>query len=77
LPTAPLTKDATFWFYFFFAFHIDKHTYIYIMHQPLLQLGLVQLQLGLILVAIYSRRVAIRSLVTIGSCPIATESDSL
>jgi hypothetical protein len=35
------------------------------------------LQLGLILVAIYSRRVAIRSLVAVGSCPIATESDSL
>jgi hypothetical protein len=47
------------------------------MHPPLLQLGLVQLQLGLILVAIYSRRVATRSLVAIGSCPIAIESDSL
>jgi hypothetical protein len=42
-----------------------------------IQLGLVQLQLGLILVAICSRRVAIRSLVAIGLCPIAAESDSL
>jgi hypothetical protein len=43
----------------------------------LLQLGLVQLQLELILVTICSRRVATRSLVAIGSCPIATESDLL
>jgi hypothetical protein len=35
------------------------------------------LQMGLILVAICSRRVATRSLVAIGSCPIAAESDSL
>jgi hypothetical protein len=47
------------------------------MHAPLLQLGLVRLQPGLILVAICSRRVATRSLDAIGSCPIATESNSL
>jgi hypothetical protein len=42
------------------------------MHPPLLQLDLVQLQLGLILVAICSCRVATRSLVAIGSHVIAT-----
>jgi hypothetical protein len=47
------------------------------MHPLLLQLSLVQLQLGLILVAICSRQVATRSLLAIGLCPIATESDSL
>jgi hypothetical protein len=43
----------------------------------LLQLGLVQLQLEFILVAICSRRVATRSLVATGLCPIAMESDFL